>query len=418
MKIYEVGGAVRDSLLGLEPKDIDYVVVGSNPTELVSLGFTQVGSSFPVFLHPTTNEEYALARTEKKIGTGYHGFECEWENVTLEQDLQRRDITINAIAYDVHKEEYIDPYFGIQDLEHKIIRHCNNKSFTEDPLRILRVARFTAKLPDFTVYHGTIKLIKETELEHLTPERITLETDKALMSEKPSNYFRFLLDNGKLETLFPILYRMTQLEHRSAWHIEGSVFEHTMLVIDEASKLPNKNLKIMYGALYHDIGKTQAYEEFEHKNGFHGHEDIDITRPLCGELKKTYKLPNDISRVIQYCSTYHSFLFSLLDKEMKVSTIVKKLCNGTFPKTEEDIDILFSVSISDNKGRITKNPYILPSNDYLQNLIGLCASMNKVSAKGYISKYKEENEGKEPKLEAIKQYLHRERIHKFSKSFT
>jgi tRNA nucleotidyltransferase (CCA-adding enzyme) len=208
MNIYLVGGAVRDSLLGRSVKDRDWVVVGATPQQLLSLGYQAVGKDFPVFLHPKTHEEYALARTERKIGTGYHGFSCDAApHISLEQDLARRDLTINAMAQDQHGQ-LIDPYGGQADLNARLLRHVS-EAFSEDPLRVLRVARFAARYAGlgFTVAPETLTLMQHMvnagELNHLTVERVWQETDKALNENYPDVYIQVLRDCGALKVLFP-----------------------------------------------------------------------------------------------------------------------------------------------------------------------------------------------------------------------
>lgn len=206
MKVYTVGGAVRDRLLGLPPGDRDYVVVGSDPAAMLAAGFKPVGKDFPVFLHPETHEEYALARTERKTGHGYHGFSFyAAPDVTLEADLARRDLTINAIAEDAGGQ-LIDPYGGQQDLAQRILRHVS-QAFAEDPVRILRLARFAARFPEFTVAPETQQLLQQMvdagEVDHLVPERVWQELSRALMTEQPERFFAVLNDCGALSVLFP-----------------------------------------------------------------------------------------------------------------------------------------------------------------------------------------------------------------------
>lgn len=212
MKIYLVGGAVRDTLLGREVTERDYVVVGATPKEMLDLGFRQVGKDFPVFLHPKSNEEYALARTERKTGKGYTGFECNADpSVTLEEDLMRRDLTINAMAQEVDdsSNNIIDPYNGQNDLKNKILRHIS-PAFSEDPVRILRVARFAARFPDFTVFHETNELMKDMvqngEVDALVPERVWKEFSRALTEKNPLRFFEVLNDCGALKILFPEIH--------------------------------------------------------------------------------------------------------------------------------------------------------------------------------------------------------------------
>jgi tRNA nucleotidyltransferase/poly(A) polymerase len=209
MKIMKVGGAVRDTLMGRTPKDIDYVVVGATPHDMISRGFVQVGADFPVFLHPETKEEYALARKERKVTAGYHGFETDFStSVTLEEDLGRRDITANSIAQDIETGEIIDPFNGQEDLKNKILRHTSS-AFAEDPVRVLRVARFTARYVDFKVAEKTIELMKDLvskgELQHLTKERVVLEFEKAFSENDPMRFITCLWQVGALEVIFPEL---------------------------------------------------------------------------------------------------------------------------------------------------------------------------------------------------------------------
>lgn len=214
MEIYLVGGAVRNRVLGIAPNDLDYVVIGSTPQQMLDNGFTQVGSDFPVFLHPQTKEEYALARTERKHGTGYNGFitDCS-QNITLEEDLKRRDLTMNAIAMD-SSGRYIDPFGGIKDIQAKIIRHVSS-DFSDDPLRVLRTARFAAQL-DFSVHPSTIEMLKslKSEISSLTPERVWKELSKVLVAPKPERFFEVLFDAGMCDLFFESesVYRATMIE--------------------------------------------------------------------------------------------------------------------------------------------------------------------------------------------------------------
>ena len=221
MKIYEVGGAVRDELLGLTPKDRDYVVVGSTPEEMLSLGYKQVGANFPVFLHPETGDEYALARTEESTGQRYQDFDCYFgKDVTIEQDLERRDLTINAIAKDIDTGELIDPFYGVDDIKRKMLRQTS-VAFAEDALRVLRLARFWARFgKEWTIHPDTITLCnqmyKQGLLESLTPERVWIETQKALQTKTPSLYFRFLFKYN----IFPEITDMWNCPQRTDHHPE------------------------------------------------------------------------------------------------------------------------------------------------------------------------------------------------------
>ncbi len=242
MIAYLVGGAVRDQLLGLEPEERDWVVLGSTPEEMMARGFRPVGKDFPVFIHPETGEEYALARTERKVARGYHGFEFHADpEVTLEEDLRRRDLTINAIAMD-EKGELIDPFGGSDDLEQGMLRHVS-PAFREDPVRILRVARFAARFArwGFRVSHGTNKLMEQMvddgEVDALVPERVWKETERALGEQTPSRFFQVLSGCGALERLFPELAHLFGVPQPEYHHPEIDTGIHVLMVLDAAASL-------------------------------------------------------------------------------------------------------------------------------------------------------------------------------------
>ncbi len=242
MRAYRVGGFVRDHLLGVPPPDRDWVVVGEHPKTMLARGFRQVGADFPVFIHPTSGEEYALARRERKTGHGYHGFTTESSvDVTLEQDLSRRDLTINAMAMDA-AGVLIDPHGGQRDLEKRLLRHVSD-AFRDDPLRILRVARFQARFANlgFRIAPETLglmdKITTSGELSHLTPERIWLETRKALETEKPSHFFTVLARCGALAVIFPELAALQGQIQPRRYHPEGDAWEHSLLVLEWAAAL-------------------------------------------------------------------------------------------------------------------------------------------------------------------------------------
>jgi len=261
MRAYIVGGTVRDALLGLPVKDRDWVVLGQTPEAMLARGFRPVGRDFPVFLHPQTHEEYALARTERKSGRGYTGFICHAApDVTLEEDLSRRDLTINAIAMEPDGGALIDPYGGARDLEAKILRHVG-PAFAEDPLRVLRTARFAARLPEFRLAPETLSLMQSIsesgELDHLTPERVWKELSRGLMEQRPSRMFRVLRECGALVHILPELDRLFGVPQPAAYHPEIDTFEHTMLVIDHAASAGH-GLEIRWACLLHDLGKGET----------------------------------------------------------------------------------------------------------------------------------------------------------------
>ena len=273
-RIYRVGGAVRDELMGLTPNDADYVVVGSTPEAMLAQGYTAVGKDFPVFLHPVSHDEYALARTERKTAQGYNGFAVHFSpDVTLEEDLARRDLTINAMAREVldhHSNdgqdtlgELIDPYNGQHDLRDQILRHVS-PAFIEDPVRILRLARFAARWPTFTVAPETMQLMRAMvangETAALVPERVWQEIARGLMENTPSRMFEILRECGLLAQWLPEVDALFGVPQRADYHPEIDTGIHVMMVIDYAAKL-NLNLESRYAALCHDLGKATTPAE-------------------------------------------------------------------------------------------------------------------------------------------------------------
>ncbi|WP_353366608.1 multifunctional CCA addition/repair protein [Acidovorax sp. FG27] len=261
MQIYLVGGAVRDRLLGRPVHDRDWVVVGATPAEMEARGFLPVGRDFPVFLHPETREEYALARTERKSGHGYRGFTVHAApDVTLEEDLSRRDITINSIAASPDGSSaagLFDPYNGVRDLDARVLRHVTG-AFREDPVRILRVARFAARFTDFTVAPETMQLMREMvedgEADHLVPERVWQELARGLMEARPSRMFEVLKDCGALAVLLPEVARLWGVPQRVEYHPEVDTGIHLMMVLDMAARL-EAPLAVRFACLTHDLGK-------------------------------------------------------------------------------------------------------------------------------------------------------------------
>ena len=258
MKVYLVGGAVRDALLGLSGSDRDWLVVGSTPEEMVSLGYQAVGKDFPVFLHPETREEYALARTERKTARGYKGFVVHAApDVSLEEDLARRDLTINAIAQDPLSGEIFDPYGGRQDLTNKVLRHVT-EAFREDPVRILRIARFAARFPDFEVAPQTLALMRamvdEGEVDALISERVWQEVARGLMAQQPSRMLQVLRACGALQRLLPEVDRLYGVPQRAEYHPEIDTGIHLEMVLDQ-SALHNAILEVRFACLCHDLGK-------------------------------------------------------------------------------------------------------------------------------------------------------------------
>lgn len=311
--VYLVGGAVRDSLLGHQSKDKDYVVVGETTKTMTSLGFQSIGSDFPVFLHPKTKDEYALARTERKNGKGYTGFAVDASiSVTLEEDLARRDLTINSMALDVNGK-IIDPFNGQADLKNKILRHTT-EAFSEDPVRVLRVARFLARYGEaWTIHPDTyalINLLKDSgELTHLVPERVWKETEKALGEKYPHLFFEVLSRLG----IFPEIEVMVGIPQPENHHPEGDVYTHTMLVVKRAADL-NFDIETRFAALTHDFGKAYCYQERGNLLG-HEQEGVAIIEAFCERLK----VPSRFKTIATLTSNNHTRchkLFNLTPKKL------------------------------------------------------------------------------------------------------
>ena len=291
MKIYMVGGAVRDALLGLPVQDRDWVVIGATPEQMLAQGYLPVGRDFPVFLHPETREEYALARTERKSGRGYRGFVVHAApDVTLEEDLARRDLTINAIAEDVDGisvRALFDPYFGHRDLQARVLRHVS-KAFREDPVRILRVARFAARFADFSVAPETTQLMREMvdagEADHLVPERVWQELARGLMEAQPPRMFAVLRSCGALAVLLPEVERLWGVPQRAEYHPEVDTGVHLMMVLAMAARL-NAPLGVRFACLTHDLGKGTTPADMLPRHIGHEQRSAQLLRGVCERLR-------------------------------------------------------------------------------------------------------------------------------------
>lgn len=323
METYLVGGGVRDSLLGLTVKDRDWVVVGETPNSMLTQGFKPVGKDFPVFLHPKTHEEYALARTERKAGHGYRGFTIyAAPDVSLEEDLARRDLTINAIAQ-ATDGSLIDPFNGQADLNNKILRHVS-PAFVEDPVRVLRLARFAARF-GFDVADETKLLVKKMvdsgELNHLVPERIWQELSKALATNTPSRFFMCLKDMDALATLFPDVDRLFGVPQDIRWHPEVDTGVHVMMVLDQAARLTN-DLAVRFAALCHDLGKGLTPKNILPRHT--GHEDTSVT--LTAELCEQLRVPSDIRDLARLVAKHHTEVHLLLERDAEtVLSVLEQL---------------------------------------------------------------------------------------------
>ena len=352
--VYLVGGAVRDQLLNLPVKDRDWVIVGATPQTLIDLGYQQVGKDFPVFLHPQSKEEYALARTERKSGQGYTGFICDFSaDIPLEQDLIRRDLTINAMAQDLQGNLY-DPYHGADDLRQRILRHVS-PAFVEDPLRVLRVARFAARYHHlgFTIAPETLQLMQtltlQGELQHLTAERVWAETEKALNEKNPEIYFETLRQVGALAALFPELDALYGVPNPAKYHPEIDSFVHTMMVLQQATLLSEQvdchKSAVRFAAICHDLGKAKTPKSnWPHH---HGHEKLGITptRNLCKRLK----VPSYYQQLAELTCEYHTHIHKIF--ELRPETVVKLF--NTFDVWRKPLRFMefLLVCFADTRGR-------------------------------------------------------------------
>ena len=319
MKIYLVGGAVRDKLLGLEPKERDWVVVGASPDELLAQGYRPVGKDFPVFLHPETHEEYALARTERKTAPGYTGFAFHAApDVTLEEDLARRDLTINAIAED-ENGQLIDPYNGQQDLEDGMLRHVS-PAFVEDPVRVLRIARFAARFArfGFKVAHGTNalmrKMVENGEVDALVAERVWKEFETALNEDRPTAFFKVLRGCGALAKLFPEIEALYGVPQPEKHHPEIDTGVHVMMVLDQATQLSD-DPRVRFAALTHDLGKGTTPKEEWPQHIDHEARSVELVQQMCDR----YKIPNDYRELATITAEYHTHVhraFEILPKTL------------------------------------------------------------------------------------------------------
>ncbi|WP_116475154.1 multifunctional CCA addition/repair protein [Zobellella maritima] len=370
MEVYLVGGAVRDELLGLQVKERDYLVVGATPEQLLELGYTQVGRDFPVFLHPANKEEYALARTERKSGLGYTGFICDFgPEVTLEDDLMRRDLTINAIARDTQGRLH-DPYGGQADLEARVLRHVS-AAFAEDPLRVLRVARFAARFAGlgFVVADETLALMGQMaaggELGALTPERVWRETEKALACTDPQVYFETLRRCGALKLLFPELDALFGVPGPKRWHPEIDTGLHTLMVLKRAAELGGSQA-CRFAAFCHDFGKALTPPEKWPSHHRHGELGLVPINDLCDRLK----VPNEHRELALLMSRWHVLFHQLTEPGPTQVESILQLFNGTdaWRKPARFAELLICVQ-SDWQGRTGFGQLPFPQREHLWQLL-------------------------------------------------
>lgn len=373
MQVFLVGGAVRDSLLGLPVHERDYVIVGGEPETLIVQGYQPVGRDFPVFLHPKTKEEYALARIERKQGIGYTGFACyAAPDVTLEQDLLRRDLTINAIAQDDDGKLY-DPYGGIDDLNNRVLRHIS-PAFSEDPLRVLRVARFAARFHHlgFHIAPETLELMRylsrSGELSALTPERVWKEFEKVLTGQNPQIFFEILHDCEALPVLLPEVENLFGVPARPDWHPEVDTGVHVMMALKEAS-LRSHDIAVRFATLCHDLGKAETPADVLPSH--HGHGDRGL--PLIEAVCKRLKVPNECRDLALLVSEYHCLVHTAL--QLRPATLLKLMDHLDVWRRPNRLEQLLLCCQSDFHGRLgfSEREYIQP--DYVKQAYDAAAAV-------------------------------------------
>lgn len=404
MKIYTVGGAVRDELLGLKVKDHDFVVVGATPEQMETLGYKPVGKDFPVFLHPKTHEEYALARTERKTAKGYKGFQVyAAPEVTLEEDLARRDLTINAIAQEVNAEDghgkLIDPFNGVADLKAKILRHVSD-AFVEDPVRILRAARFAARFSEFTIAPETMQLmrrmVQDGEVDALVSERVWQELAKGLMEHKPSRMFEVLRECGALTKILPEVDRLWGVPQPPQYHPEVDTGVHVMMVIDYAAS-QNYSLPVRFAALTHDLGKGTTPKDILPRHIGHEERSVNLLKDVCQRLR----VPNDCKELAHVVAKFHGKVGR--SDEMRPETLLRLLQDTDAIRQPERFREFLRACESDSRGRTGFENKPFPHADKLLKVLEVARS---VDAGAVAAKFDEPEKIKaavhEARLEAVK----------------
>jgi tRNA nucleotidyltransferase (CCA-adding enzyme) len=381
MKVYLVGGAVRDRLLGLPVHDRDHVVVGARPDDLVQLGYKPVGKDFPVFLHPQTGEEYALARTERKTGRGYHGFAFDTAaDVTLEDDLRRRDLTINAMAED-EGGALIDPYHGADDLRDGVLRHVS-PAFAEDPVRVLRVARFAARYAQrgFRIADETRELMRRMvaagEVDHLQAERTWAETQKALAESTPSAFLQALRDCAALKILFPEVDALYGVPQRAEFHPEIDSGIHTGMVLDMAARLAPGDALIGWCALTHDLGKALTPKELLPRHHGHEHAGVAPIEALCRRLK----VPTEYSALAILVCRLHLLAHTAF--ELRAATVLGLFEQLDAFRRPDRVRQFLLACEADKRGRLGLAESAYPQAEFLRSAF---AAANGVEAAPFVA---------------------------------
>lgn len=374
MKIYEVGGAVRDSLMGLAPQDRDYVVVGATIEQMEALGFMLVGHDFPVFIHPKTHDQYALARTQRQdtTGRGYRGFVVHAApDVTLEEDLSRRDLTINAMAVD-ESGNLVDPFGGAADLRDKVLRHIG-PAFSEDPIRILRIARFAARHPDFTIAPETVEFIRQMcragAFDGVVPIRAWRELAKGLMEHKPSRMLDALREVGALEAFLPELDRLWGVPQPARYHPEVDTGVHVSMALDYAASR-NSSLAVRFAVLMHDLGKGVTPPE--QWPAHHGHEELgaESVDAVCVRLD----VPHEVARLAHLACVEHGRIHAAL--QLKATSLLKLLQRTDAFRRPSILDQLIEVCESDARGRLGLEAAEYPQADFIRAARAAASAVN------------------------------------------
>lgn len=379
MQVFLVGGAVRDQLLDRPVTERDWVVIGATPDEMIAQGFQQVGQDFPVFLHPDTREEYALARTERKNGKGYKGFVViSDKSISLEEDLLRRDLTINAIAQD-EKGNLVDPFKGLADIQNKILRHVS-PAFAEDPLRVLRVARFAARYAylGFSIADETMELMRNIttsgELDHLVPERVWKETSRALTEKNPDIYFSVLRDAGALKILFPEIDALFGVPQTAAYHPEIDTGIHCLMSLQQ-SVLLSDDAKIRFATLIHDLGKATTPTDILPRHLGHEERSLPLIETLCERIK----CPVDYKELARIVAKWHTHCHRAF--ELRPASILKLFINlDSFRRKDRFLEFLICCE-ADSRGRTGFEFREYPQRDFLQRAHTICVN---VTAKEFL----------------------------------
>ncbi|MFC4528923.1 multifunctional CCA addition/repair protein [Dyella halodurans] len=375
MHIYLVGGAVRDKLLGKPLVDRDHVIVGARPEDLLAKGYRPVGKDFPVFLHPQTGEEYALARTERKTGRGYHGFAFHADpTVTLEEDLARRDLTINAMA-EAEDGALVDPFNGARDLEQRLLRHVS-AAFVEDPVRLLRVARFAARFAPlgFSVAPDTMALmqqmVRDGEIDHLVPERVWQETRKALAEAQPSAFLRVLRESGALAVLFPEIDALYGVPQRAEFHPEIDTGVHVEMVLDMAARIAPGNDVVGFCALTHDLGKALTPADALPRHIGHEHAGVAPLRRLVARLR----VPTEHATLAEQVCREH--LNAHRAFELKPATVLRLLSSLDALRRPERLALFLAACEADKRGRLGHADDAYPQATYLRRARDTAAAVS------------------------------------------